>query len=79
MLFLVGNTPAMVVTSGAMKTIPGRLKQLLGIPAKVRMAGAAATLELTGYPPGGVCPFALPRPLPVLIDRSMERFPVGQG
>ncbi|MBC7325231.1 MAG: hypothetical protein H5T99_07945 [Moorella sp. (in: Bacteria)] len=31
---------------------------------------------MTGFPPGGVCPFALRRPVRVFIDASPRRFPV---
>jgi prolyl-tRNA editing enzyme YbaK/EbsC (Cys-tRNA(Pro) deacylase) len=36
-----------------------------------RMLGAEETLELTGHPVGGVCPFGLATPLPVYLDVSL--------
>ena len=42
--------------------------------ARPRMLGADETLELTGHPIGGVCPFGLKSPLPVYFDRSLEAF-----
>ncbi len=42
--------------------------------ARPRMLGAEETLEVTGHPIGGVCPFGLKSPLPVYFDRSLEAF-----
>ena len=39
-----------------------------------RMLGAEETLELTGHPVGGVCPFGLKNPLPVYLDVSLQAF-----
>jgi prolyl-tRNA editing enzyme YbaK/EbsC (Cys-tRNA(Pro) deacylase) len=40
------------------------------------MLGAEETLEVTGHPVGGVCPFGLKTPLPVYLDRSLKAFDV---
>ena len=42
--------------------------------ARPRMLGADETLELTGHPVGGVCPFGLKTPLPVYLDVSLRAF-----
>ena len=42
--------------------------------ARPRMLGAEETLEVTGHPIGGVCPFGLKSALPVYFDRSLEAF-----
>jgi prolyl-tRNA editing enzyme YbaK/EbsC (Cys-tRNA(Pro) deacylase) len=42
--------------------------------ARPRMLGAEETLELTGHPVGGVCPFGLKTPLPVYVDVSLKAF-----
>ena len=44
--------------------------------ARPRMLGAEETLELTGHPVGGVCPFGLKTPLPVYLDVSLRAFEV---
>jgi prolyl-tRNA editing enzyme YbaK/EbsC (Cys-tRNA(Pro) deacylase) len=44
--------------------------------ARPRMLGADETLELTGHPVGGVCPFGLKTSLPVYLDRSLQAFDV---
>ena len=42
--------------------------------ARPRLLGAEETLELTGHPVGGVCPFGLKQPLPVYLDVSLRAF-----
>ena len=44
--------------------------------ARPRMLPADETLELTGHPVGGVCPFGLKIPLPVYLDVSLQSFDV---
>ncbi len=75
-LFLVGEEKVMVVTSGDMKVNQGRLKQHLGLTGKVKLPDPETTEAITGFPPGGVCPFALKEPVRILIDVSMQRYPV---
>ncbi|NTW38032.1 MAG: YbaK/EbsC family protein [Syntrophobacteraceae bacterium] len=74
-LVLVGGAPFLVVTSGDAKVKNAKLKQATGLTGKVRLPDAEDVVRYTGYAPGGVCPFLLPHGLPVLIDRSMRRFP----
>jgi prolyl-tRNA editing enzyme YbaK/EbsC (Cys-tRNA(Pro) deacylase) len=44
--------------------------------ARPRMLGADETLELTGHPVGGVCPFGLKNPLPIYLDVSLKAFDI---
>jgi prolyl-tRNA editing enzyme YbaK/EbsC (Cys-tRNA(Pro) deacylase) len=44
--------------------------------ARPRMLGPEETLEVTGHPVGGVCPFGLKKPLPVYLDVSLQAFDV---
>jgi len=44
--------------------------------ARPRMLGPDETLELTGHPVGGVCPFGLKSNLPVYIDVSLRAFDI---
>jgi prolyl-tRNA editing enzyme YbaK/EbsC (Cys-tRNA(Pro) deacylase) len=44
--------------------------------ARPRMLGPEETLEVTGHPVGGVCPFGLEQPLPVYLDVSLKAFDV---
>jgi len=71
----VGKSKAvLVVAAGDVKLDFKKLKAITG--EKMRLARTEEVEELTGFKPGGVCPFALSRPLPILIDESLERFPV---
>jgi len=70
-----GRIPsAVIVTSGDVRVDTKRLKELVGF--KPRFANGDEALAITGYPPGGVCPFGLPEEIAVLLDESMSRFPV---
>jgi prolyl-tRNA editing enzyme YbaK/EbsC (Cys-tRNA(Pro) deacylase) len=44
--------------------------------ARPRMLGPEETLEVTGHPVGGVCPFGLKSRLPVYLDVSLQAFDV---
>jgi prolyl-tRNA editing enzyme YbaK/EbsC (Cys-tRNA(Pro) deacylase) len=44
--------------------------------ARPRMLGPEETLEVTGHPVGGVCPFGLKTPLPVYLDVTLQAFDV---
>jgi prolyl-tRNA editing enzyme YbaK/EbsC (Cys-tRNA(Pro) deacylase) len=49
-----------------------KCKDALG--ARPRMLAPDETLELTGHPVGGVCPFGLKQPVPVYLDESLKAF-----
>jgi prolyl-tRNA editing enzyme YbaK/EbsC (Cys-tRNA(Pro) deacylase) len=59
-LLLIGDQAVMVVTSGDARVSQSRLKAILGLTGKVKMPDAETTMAITGFPPGGICPFALP-------------------
>jgi prolyl-tRNA editing enzyme YbaK/EbsC (Cys-tRNA(Pro) deacylase) len=44
--------------------------------ARPRMLGPEETLEITGHPVGGVCPFGLKAPMPIYLDVSLKAFDV---
>lgn len=73
-LFLVGGRPVAVVTSGDMKVKSSLLKRASGLSGKVKLPQADEVIQITGYAPGGVCPFLLPPGLPLLVDCSLRRF-----
>ncbi len=72
MLFICGDKPIIVITCGDMKIKQGWLKKIAG--AKPRFASSDECKEITGYEPGGICPFALETEVEILLDRSIERF-----
>jgi prolyl-tRNA editing enzyme YbaK/EbsC (Cys-tRNA(Pro) deacylase) len=75
-LFIIGNKPVVVVTSGDVRVKTSKLKQAVGYTGRARLPEADEVIHHTGYAPGGVCPFLLPAGLQFLIDASMRRFSV---
>ena len=73
-LMLVGNRPVLVVASGDVRVKSGLLKKATGWSGQVRLPAPDEVMRYTGYLPGAVSPFLLPRGLPVLFDASLQRF-----
>lgn len=69
-----GDVTFLLVTRGDARLDNRKCKDELG--ARPRMLGPEETLELTGHPVGGVCPFGLKTPLPVFLDVSLKAFQV---
>jgi prolyl-tRNA editing enzyme YbaK/EbsC (Cys-tRNA(Pro) deacylase) len=67
-----GDHLFLLVARGDARLDNRKCKDELG--ARPRMLGAEETLELTGHPVGGVCPFGLKSPLPVYLDMSLQAF-----
>ena len=67
-----GETTFLLVTRGDARLDNAKSKAEFG--ARPRMLGADETLELTGHPIGGVCPFGLATDLPVFLDVSLRPF-----
>lgn len=65
----------MVVAAGDKKINSGALKRATG--AKHRMASADETEKVTGFLPGGVCPFGLENNnVTILLDASLDEYDV---
>src|SRR3954469_14288040 len=64
----------LLVARGNARLDNRKCKDALG--ARPRMLGPEETLAATGHPVGGVCPFALVRPLPIYLDESLKAFDV---
>ncbi|MEX6724924.1 YbaK/EbsC family protein [Parapedomonas caeni] len=62
--------PALVVIPGDARLDNAKCRALFGV--KARMLDAGAVERLTGHPPGGVCPFGLPEPMPVYCDYALR-------
>ena len=69
-----GEQLFLLCTRGDARLDNRKCKDALG--ARPRMLGAEETLDVTGHPVGGVCPFGLKRPLPVYLDVSLKAFDV---
>jgi prolyl-tRNA editing enzyme YbaK/EbsC (Cys-tRNA(Pro) deacylase) len=67
-----GDHLFLLCTRGNARLDNRKCKDELG--ARPRMLGPEETLELTGHPVGGVCPFGLKNPLPVYLDVSLRAF-----
>ncbi|MFC3071766.1 YbaK/EbsC family protein [Shinella pollutisoli] len=68
----VGEETMLLVASGTARLSNRKFKDRFG--GKPRMADAGLVLAATSHPPGGVCPFGLPAPLPVYCDVSLKAF-----
>jgi prolyl-tRNA editing enzyme YbaK/EbsC (Cys-tRNA(Pro) deacylase) len=64
----------LLCTRGDARLDNRKCKDELG--ARPRMLGPEETLEVTGHPVGGVCPFGLKQPLPVYLDVSLKAFDI---
>ena len=62
----------MVVCPGDKRLSSSVLKRVIG--SRVSMTDAVETERVTGYRPGGVCPFAL-EGVEILLDRELELYP----
>ncbi len=62
----------LLVARGNARLDNRKCKDELG--ARPRMLGPDETLDVTGHPVGGVCPFGLKAPLPVYFDVSLKAF-----
>src|SRR3954469_5794983 len=69
-----GEQTFLLCTSGVVRLDNRKCKDELG--ARPRMLGPEETLELTGHPVGGVCPFGLKTPLPIYLDVSLQSFDI---
>jgi prolyl-tRNA editing enzyme YbaK/EbsC (Cys-tRNA(Pro) deacylase) len=67
-----GEHAFLLVARGDARLDNRKCKDELG--ARPRMLGPDETLELTGHPVGGVCPFGLKTRLPVYLDVSLKAF-----
>ena len=67
-----GDHLFLLVARGNARLDNRKCKDELG--ARPRMLGPEETLDVTGHPVGGVCPFGLKAPLPVYFDVSLKAF-----
>ena len=70
--FLVDEKPVIVVMAGDGRVNSSKFKAKFH--TKPRMIPREQVEEITGFQPGGVCPFAVPKDIPIWLDISMKRF-----
>ena len=71
----------MVLVAGPAQISWPALRSYLG-QSRLTLASEAEVLQTTGYPLGAVSPFGLPRPVRLLVDRSVqeqEEISIGSG
>ncbi len=72
LLFIAKDgTPFIVICAGDRKIVSSKLKKITG--KKSRMANAEETKKLTGFYPGGVCPFGIEN-IKIYIDKSLANY-----
>ncbi|MBL8576588.1 MAG: YbaK/EbsC family protein [Mesorhizobium sp.] len=69
-----GDQVMLIVAKGTARLDNRKFKDAFA--AKPRMLGADEVVQLTSHPVGGVCPFGLPRPLPIYCDVSLKQFDI---
>lgn len=70
--FTDGDGAILIVAAGDTRVNNRRFRDFFHI--KARMVPAQDAKRVTGYPPGGVCPFATPEGVRVFLDISLQRF-----
>ena len=70
--FIVDDKPVVVVMAGDGRVNSSKFKALFH--TKPSMIPRDRVEEMTGFAPGGVCPFGVPADIPVWLDVSMKRF-----
>ena len=63
------NEPILIIASGVNRVDKDKVGQYLGF--KIKTASPDYVLEKTGYPAGGVPPFAHQQPIRTLIDKDL--------
>ncbi len=74
MSFLVSGSPMLIVTAGDAKVDNAKYKA--AFHEKARMIPGDQVEGFIGHPPGGVCPFAIDKSIPVWLDVSLKRFDI---
>lgn len=75
LLFVADGRPVLVVTSGDRRVETQKLARAVGA-SRLSLADPATVLKVTGFPVGGVSPAGHLHPAQVILDLSLQRFPV---
>lgn len=70
--FLINGAPVIIVAAGDVKVDNRKFKDCFH--TKAAMLPYDQTEALTGYAPGGVCPFAPKEGVKIYLDESLKRF-----
>ena len=78
--FMVDGEPVVMLVAGDRRVDTRKIAALYEVGRKkVKIANFEATIEATGYAPGGVPPVGHIQELPVLIDQSLTRYELVYG
>lgn len=73
--FVVDGQAVMALVAGDMKADDKKLGALFGVSKnRVKIADPDTVLRVTGFTVGGVAPFPHAEKLPILIDKTLERY-----
>lgn len=72
--FDVNGQAVLIVTAGDAKVDNAKFKAFFG--QKAKMLKPEQVEEMTGFIPGGVCPFAPKEGVKIYLDKSLQRFDV---
>jgi prolyl-tRNA editing enzyme YbaK/EbsC (Cys-tRNA(Pro) deacylase) len=75
LVFDCGGRPIVVLVPGDRRADSGKVASAAGCPV-ARIAGSEEVQEATGFEPGAVAPFPLPRVETVLIERTLLPQPI---
>ncbi|MGW0231007.1 YbaK/EbsC family protein [Actinopolymorpha singaporensis] len=73
LVFVAGDEPLLVLTSGAHRVDTRYLARTLGLP-KIRRADPDQVFAATGQQVGGVAPVGHPAPLRTVVDLWLEKY-----
>lgn len=74
LVFVIGGVPVMALIAGDRQCDTKALRDELQLSGKVARADADLVKRATGFSIGGVAPLAHKEALPIVIDRSLQRF-----
>ena len=72
LVFVCDGTPVVALVPGNRRGDAKKVARIVGAK-KARIASAEEVVSVTGFPPGGVAPFPLPRVHAVYLDRLLLR------
>ena len=75
LMFLADGEPVLVVACGGRKIDAKKLGRAVGAK-KVKFADAESVVRITGFEPGGVCPFGLDGSIKICLDRGLFDYDV---
>ena len=75
LMFLADSEPVVVVACGGRKIDAKKLGRAVGAK-KVKFADADSVVRVTGFEPGGVCPFGLDPSVRICLDRGLYDYDV---